>query len=131
MAAVPILTAARELGCSRKTVERMLQRGAPFVRVRGKRHVDVAELDRWSQSAAMRAVVVAIAWAAHGNASDGYPAWKVLALPEAESLTLLLLVYERVAAQLGEESRGLPVGLRHIESRIVALRQRIDRSKRR
>jgi hypothetical protein len=124
VAAVSIADAAHSLGVSGRTVQRWLERGAPFVLVRGRRHVDVDELRRWQQSAGLRAIASAIRWAIFGDAGGGRPAWRELALPEAEVLALLLLVYTRAAEDLGEDPRGFPAELRQLESRLLLLRRR-------
>lgn len=128
MSVVSIAEAARRIGRSRRTVERWLAHGAPHVVVRGRRHVDVDALRAWRDGDdGLRALARAIDWAHSRDAGHGVPAWRELGLPEAETLALLMLVYDRVAHDLGDDSGELPPELRRTMSRLLLLRRDRDR----
>src|SRR5688572_19888874 len=120
--AVPLATAARQLGRSRRTLERWLAAGAPFVSARGRRLVDVDALERWRRGDLLAALAKAIEHVLRRDCGSAVPLWRAIGAREEHAIAMCVGLFERAAIELdGEAPRELPAELRHAMSRLALL----------
>lgn len=97
--AVTVATAASELGVSASQVRRWIAAGAPVVRDRKPRLVDVDELRRWRQGAhgdALAKIEAALLDTLRRDCGLGAAAHDVLGIDDGRAALLLLSVYDRL-----------------------------------
>lgn len=128
---VPVAVAARLLRRSRRTVERWLERGAPYSAVRGRRLVDVDELERWRRGDLLDALRKAIEHVLRRDCGNGEPLWRAIGAREDHAIAICVGLYERAALEIhGETGRELPPELRQQMSRLAILAAEHQRGQR-